>query len=391
MPQHNKLWVLGIFLIATTMRTPITAAGVLIPTIRQDLGLSAAQSGLITSIPLIVFCVTSLLMPRLATRFGLNRLLLLGMGVLFAGQIIRYFGDPLIFLLGTGIMALGISAANVLLPALLKEVFPHKVGVLTSSYISLMIFFAGISGGLTLPLLALEGVGWREALTFWSLFSLLAFLLWLGLRQPTIYPTHKPPSSPSTHPVPLWKQGLVWQVSAFMGLQSVIYFALVTWLPDILAHKGAGPESISFLIFMFQTLSIPASFFAPILAEKSRDQRLVGFLSGGAYLLGLILLLPPFHGTPLLLLILILAIGSGSTIALAMLFFNLRTEDSATAGQISGIAQTAGYFMAALAPIAVGGLFEAQGSWTPALALLITVAAILTLSGTLAGRDLKVL
>lgn len=390
MVKSEKLWVLGIFLIATTMRSPITAAGVLTASIRDDLALTGAQAGLITTIPLLVFCLTSLLMPKWAGRFGINRMLFLGMALVFLGQIIRYLGSPLVFLLATGLMALGISAANVLLPALLKEIFPKKVGVLTSSYISLMILFAGVSAGLTLPLMQFEGIDWREALTVWAIFSFLAMVLWFILRNPPIYPSHKTPA-PGKHSYSLWGQALVWQVSAFMGLQSVIYFALVTWLPDILAQKGADAASVSFLVFMFQVLSIPASFFAPIIAERLRDQRLIGGMSGGCYLLGVILLLPVFESIPFLLLIFILAMGSGSTIALAMLFFNLRTEDSATAGQISGMAQTMGYLMAALAPVLIGGLYEASGSWTPSIWLLIAVSTILTLSGFLAGRDRKVL
>lgn len=389
MPSQKTLWVLGIFLIATTMRTPMTAAGVLTATIRDSLLLTGAQAGLVTSIPLLVFCASSLVMPRLADRLGINRVLLLGMGALFLGQIIRYAGDAFVFLFATGIMALGISSANVLLPAFIKEVFPEKAGVLTSSYISLMILFAGISGGLTLPLMDVAGLGWRQALAVWSLFSLLAFILWFFLRHPAIYPSRLPSASRQGH-TPLWRQALVWQVAAFMGLQSVLYFSLITWLPDILAHQGASAGDVSFLIFMFQTLSIPASFFAPILAEKVRDQRWIGLMSGGAYLLGAIFLLPPFQGIPPLLVILVLAIGSGSTIALAMLFFNLRTEDSATAGQISGLAQTVGYFTAALAPVAFGSLNATTQSWLPAIWILIFVSAVLTLAGYLAGRDRKV-
>lgn len=385
MTKEHKVMLAAIFLVAATMRSPITATGVLTGTIRDALALSSGQAGLITTVPLLIFCITSPILPALSAKFGINRLLFVGMLAVAAGQGIRYFSGYGGFLLGTALMALGISAANVLLPSLLKLEYPTKVGVITSSYISIMTFSAGISAGLTMPFIFQANFTWRGALIIWMSFSLLAALLWSTLQKRPMYPRQVQCASDGPS-MPLWRQPLAWQVTAFMGLQSFIYYTLVSWLPDILAAKDVGPGDISLMIFVFQILSIPSAFFAPIIAERLYDQRWIGFLSGAFYLLGAIGLLLAASNSGLFAVIVTLAFGSGATISLAMLFFNQRTRDSVTAGRLSGMAQAIGYFTAALGPVILGRIYDLSQTWTMAIYVLITIGFILTIFGYLSGR-----
>lgn len=388
MTTEQKRMLIGIFLIAATMRAPLTATGVLTGIIRDEMALSSWQAGLITTVPLIVFFLTSPILPKWGERFGINRLLFLGMLAIVAGQLFRAVSGYCGFLVGTAIMALGISAANVLLPALLKLEYPSKVGVITSGYIPMMTFSAGISAGLTIPIMTYTHLGWREGLAIWSLLGLVAFFLWASLQKRKLIPKKKRQERDGLEK-PLWQQSLVWHITFFMGLQSLIYYSLVSWLPEILASQGLARERISLYIFAFQMISIPAAFLAPILAEKVKDQRWIGFLSGFSYFLGLGLLLPVagLQGISLPVVIVLLAIGSGATISLAMFFFNARTEDSLTAGELSGLAQSVGYLLAALGPISFGRLFDSTGSWVAVLVLLLTLAGVLSICGYLSGRD----
>lgn len=381
--------LVGIFFIAATMRSPLTATGVLTGTIRDALQLTSGQAGLLTTVPLLVFCVTSPLLPALSMRFGINRLLFVGMLAVAGGQGIRYFSGYGGFLLGTALMALGISAANVLLPSLLKLEYPTKVGVITSSYISIMTFSAGISAGLTMPFIFQANLSWRAALLSWVVIAVVAALLWSTLQKRPMYPRQVQCDSDGPS-VPLWRQPLAWQVTIFMGLQSFIYYSLVSWLPDILASKAIGPGDISLMIFIFQIFSIPSAFFAPIIAERLHDQRWIGMLSGAFYLAGAVGLLRFADKMPLFAVIVVLATGSGATISLVMLFFNLRTRDSFIAGKLSGMAQAIGYLMAALGPVILGRIYDVSQTWTAAVLILIGVGTVLTVVGYLSGRRLFV-
>lgn len=38
-----------------------------------------------------------------------------------------------------------------------------------------------------------------------------------------------------------WSSGLAWAVTAFMGLQSLGFYVVVTWLPQVLQDNGVSP------------------------------------------------------------------------------------------------------------------------------------------------------
>jgi MFS transporter, CP family, cyanate transporter len=65
----------------------------------------------------------------------------------------------------------------------------------------------------------------------------------------------------------------------------------------------------------------------------------------------------------------------------------LRGGSVATTEGLSTLAQSVGYALAALAPLAVGTLHGLTHSWTPALILLLALVAPQLAFGLAAGRD----
>ena len=77
-----------------------------------------------------------------------------------------------------------------------------------------------------------------------------------------------------------------------------------------------------------------------------------------------------------------------SVIAVAVALIVLRSRDGHVAAQLSSMAQSVGYTLAAFCPMALGLLREAAGSWRPAGPLFIIVAVLALLFGLGAGRKL---
>ncbi len=88
----------------------------------------------------------------------------------------------------------------------------------------------------------------------------LAALLWLPQLRQASSPAAAPadpaasadPAAPAAPPasaaVAVYRHALAWQVMFFMGLQSLIYYATLSWLPTILRDRGesaAGPATCS--------------------------------------------------------------------------------------------------------------------------------------------------
>lgn len=87
--KQGALLIAGILMIATTLRVTFTGAAPLLETIRSDYGLSTAQTGLLTTLPLLAFALVSPLAAGIARRFGMERSLFAAMLLICAGIALR--------------------------------------------------------------------------------------------------------------------------------------------------------------------------------------------------------------------------------------------------------------------------------------------------------------
>ncbi|MFC4403867.1 CynX/NimT family MFS transporter [Gracilibacillus xinjiangensis] len=386
---YTFLLILAIILIAATLRSPITSVGPLIPFFREELEASNALIGLINTLPLIAFGLFSPFVPKISSKFGMEITLLIAMFLLSIGVFIRSVGDFTILLSGTFLMGIAIAVGNVLMPGLIKASFPFRIGLMTGFYSVSMNIFGALASGISVPVASVPGLDWRNAMQIWSIISFLAVLVLL-LRLPAIKDSRKKvfvevKGKPSTA---IFKSKIAWAVTLFMGLQSFIPYSLFTWLPDILMTKGYSEGESGWLMAIYQAGLIPTTFLAPIIAAKMKSQRLIGCISGLLFFFGLLGI--SFTSSNVIVAFLILTgVGAGTTFSLAMMFFVLRTNTIEESAQLSGMAQSAGYLIAALGPFLLGTIAE-WFSWSIALDILMVVALLIAFLGTIAGKDEKV-
>src|SRR5690606_6138741 len=139
-------------------------------------------------------------------------------------------------------------------------------------------------------------------------------------------------------PAGIWRSPLAWSVAAFMALQSLVYFALIAWLPALLHDSGLTQARAGFMSAVMGAVGIVASFVAPVLASKTTSQRSLVVVTAGTFAAGVAgLLWEPAAGVWLWMVL--LGIGQGAGIGLALTLFVLRTTDSAMAAELSGMAQ----------------------------------------------------
>src|SRR5215218_10838240 len=162
---QGVLLVLGIVLLAANLRSALTSVAPLIGQIRTDTGISNGVAGLLTTLPLLAFGVLSPVAPRLARRFGMERMLLASLLLLAVGIVVRSAGTVVVLFLGTAVLGAAIVVGNVLLPALVKREFPERVGLMTSVYLTALGISGALAAGVSVPLAQLTaGVGWRGSL-----------------------------------------------------------------------------------------------------------------------------------------------------------------------------------------------------------------------------------
>lgn len=382
-PARLGVALIGVLLIAVNLRVSFVSVGPVLESLRAGLGLGAAAAGLLTSLPLLGFAVFSPLAPAVSRRLGLDRTLWAALAVLSGGILLRSADLPGGIWAGTALLGLGIAFLNVLLPGLVKRDFPHRVGGVTGIYFSLATIVAALGSGLVVPLAGDAPNGWRLALGVSAGLALLALAWFLPrLRRRTAEAAHDAGPAPDYRSP--WTSAVGWQVTLFMGLQSLPFFVLAAWLPSIEASRGVDPVTSGWHLFGFQLCGMVGSLGMTAVLSRLPDQRLVG---AGSSLLALAaylgLMLAP--GLSLLWTVL-LGLACGSSIVLALSLFSLRTRHHQQAAALSGMAQSVGYLLAAAAPIAFGALYDLTGGWTLPLGLTAVCMVFMGVFAVLAGR-----
>lgn len=379
------LLIIGIIFISTTLRAPLTAVGPIISFIRDGLDISNVLAGFITTIPLLAFAIISPFAPKIARRFGMEMTLFLAILLLAIGIIIRSLGTPFFLLLGTALIGIAIAFGNVLIPSFIKLKFPLQLGLMTGVFTVSMNLSAGIGAGISYPIADGTSYGWQGALGFWSVLAIVACIIWL----PQIKHKQIVVVSPTTKVVKaksILKSPLTWTITLCMGLQSLIFYTTAAWIPEILQTKGMDAESSGWMLSFMQFAQLPMTFLIPILAGRLKDQRILVALFTVFYLIGFTGLLIGDISLSLLWMI-TLGLGGGASFGLVMMFFSLRSRTPMEAADLSGVAQSIGYLLAAVGPVFFGFIHDQTGSWYTPMILFIVTVVLLFLAGMHAGRD----
>ncbi|GIT81230.1 MFS transporter [Leifsonia sp. LS1] len=407
-PLRPALVIAGLLLVAGNLRAGITTVGPVLAELQHDLGLSSLTASILISLPLLAFAFVSPVAPAFARRLGLERALGAALAGLAVGLVVRSLpGLPLLWI-GTALLGIAIAVLNVVLPALVKRDFPTRIGQVTGAYSAVQASFAALAAGAAVPVAALTAWGWRLPLGMWAGLALIALAVMLpqfrrrtvvppaeddltldDLRHPHTGATAAVPVAATAAPTPAtgrspWGTALGWQVTAFMGLQSVGFYVFITWLPSIEGSAGVDAAAAGVHQLLLNAFGIGGSLLASTLIPRFRDQRLLAVAGPSLFALAAlgVLLAPQLGGVWASM----AGLAGGSSIVLALSFFGLRTGNHHQAAALSGMAQSVGYVLAAAGPVAAGALHDATGSWTPALAVLVGLLAVLAVFGYLAGR-----
>ena len=377
----NAAWLIaGILMIATTLRVTFTGAAPLLDAIRTDYGLSTAQTGLLTTLPLLAFALVSPLAAAVARRWGIERSLFAAMLLICSGIAIRSLPTPGFLFSGTAIIGCGIALGNVLLPGLIKRDFAQHVAKLTGAYSLTMGAAAALGSAIVVPL-ALNGFGWRGALMVLMVFPLLALIIWLPQCRQTANASLS--NSRALHSRAIWRSSLAWQVTLFLGINSLIYYVIIGWLPAILISHGYSEAQAGSLHGLLQLATA-----APGLLNRFKDQRAIAALVSLMCALGA----AGFAVMPgqALLWTILFGFGSGATMILGLTFIGLRASSAHQAAALSGMAQSVGYLLAACGPPLMGKIHDLNGSWLIPLAGVAVLAILMAVFGLCAGRNREI-
>ena len=384
------LLVVAVAAAGLNLRTAITSLPPLFPDLAARLHLSSATLSLLAATPVICFGVVSAFAAWLNRRFGEEPILLVALGVLTAGLLLRGAAPGILLFPGTALAASAIAILNVLLSSMVKRRWPERAGLLIGIYLTALSVGAILSSLVSVPLYRSSGGSVRFALGLWAMPAALAALFWLPqlrYRAPGVARPAAVPPAPRIARIKIYRYALAWQVTAFMGLQSLLYYAALSWLPTIFQDRGTSAVTAGNLLALMGVGNLTTSLIVPVLAQRAPGQRalvvpsLIGTAAGLAGSLW-----APLGEAPLW--VLVLGVSQGSCLGLAIFFMMARAPDPGVAASLSAFSQSVGYLVASAGPLEVGLLHTATGSWDIPVVLLLVLSVCELAVGILAGRPL---
>jgi CP family cyanate transporter-like MFS transporter len=334
----------------------------LLQDIRDDLGLSAAAAGLLTTGPLLALGILAPLGPQIARRYATERVLLVACFVTAVGTAARGLGGVAPLYLGTLLAGAAIALTQVVTPSWVRAQDTPGIGVLTGAFSWALVAGATIATFIAIPLEHAFG-GWQGALAVWGIVGVVAAAVWV----PRAITAHTPLEAPEREP--LWRSPMAWSIAGLMGLQSLAFFSTITWLPDILVDDGYSEGVAGTMSGITQLVQLVPAFAIPVLAARRTSQVDLLNVIVATALIGLAGVLALDDLAPLWMVF--LGIGQGGALGLALMLPVLRGRSPGEVAGMAAMAMGVGYLIAAGGPALVGAVFDLTGAWTAPLIVLL--------------------
>jgi MFS transporter, CP family, cyanate transporter len=346
--------------VALNLRPAIAAVPPLLDAIQADLGLSATGAGLLTALPVVCMGVFAPAGTALGRRVGRETAVSCALALVAFGTLVRGLGESMVPLYGGTLVAgVGIAMGGALLPGVVKAWFPARAGAVTGLYTAGLVAGAMLASAATVPLSHVLGGGWAAAIAAWGLLAVAALVAWVPATR-RLRATAEPPA-PGRLRLP-WGSGVAWRITLYMGSQSLLYYAALTWLSPLYLAAGWSASRAGLLLGLFSLTQVFSALAVPAMVDRIGDHRPWVVLCAGTATamlaaIGLVPTAAPWAWAALL------GLGVGGMFALALTMLVRQASTPAAAARLSGMALLVGYLIAATGPVLAGAVYDAVGSY----------------------------
>lgn len=379
--SSSILIILGVIFLSLILRTPITSVGAILGPLKSILDINNTVAGFITTIPLIAFAIFSPMVAKISNKVGLEKTLLLAAIIISIGLGLRFHINTYVFFITTFIIGVGITIGNVLLPGLVKKYYPEKLGLMTGFYAVIMNIGAAVAAGISYPILS-SNIGGEKfstglAVNIWIIIAVINIFVYTAMSKNSNVNEVKD-NHEKVHGY--FKYSKMWTIMLSMGLQSALFYCSVSWFAEIMISKDFSPETAGLLLSISQFAQFPSTFIVPILADKVHNKLRIPVVITIGYLVSLVGMLYTSGNFVLMLtFIIIFALAGGGSFSYVMYLFSVKSRNESEAADISGLAQSGGYLLAAIFPPLLGYIRDIS-DWNKALYVLILTTAVLLIT-----------
>ena len=367
------LAVLGaLFLVSLSLRPQLVGLGPLLPQIQDELGVSHAVVGLLTTIPVLCMGLFAPLGPVIAARYGARRTLALCVAGIVTFGLLRSAVPNTIAVIATTLgLGLAMGTAGALMSIVVKERASSRPALATGVYATGIVAGSLVAAAAAVPL-ALALGGWRAAMAVFAIAAIGSLVGWLGLLSPDA------PTAATERvgaPALPWRSRLAWGLAAVFGLQSLLYYGTISWLPDVYVERGWSEASAGSLIAVLHLVGLIVGLVVPWAADRIGSRRgqmatvsaiaLVGYLG---------ISLVPDAGW---LWAVFLGFGLGAVFPLCLTLPVDVARRPAEVGAVAAFMLLGGYLISGFGPVVLGLVRDATGDFGATMWLLVALSVVL--------------
>jgi CP family cyanate transporter-like MFS transporter len=379
---------------------------------------NSTSMALLTTGPVICLGVCAATARYFVRRAQVAHVLVLCLSLVAVGTAVRAVPSWPILVVGTLVAAAGIAVANVLGPVFVRLVVREwslserprgrewsstgepdaaagrRLGLLTGVLTAVISASAGVASGVSVPLAEAFDGGWRIVLGLWSIPVVLAagcmaiFGRTLSRGRSVAGSATVPDDAPRSRTGVLTSP-VAWSLTAFMGLQSLMAYSMIAWLPTIFRDRGVDARDAGLLLTALSVSSVLTALTVPSLATRLGNQSALAVAVTLPTCVGLLGIVSSADSWALVWAVL-LGLGQGGQLSLALTLMNLRASNARDAASLSSMAQTVGYVLAAAGPLVCGAVHSATQRWEPSIVFLLVVTIPMAAAGAVAGRRVVV-
>ena len=372
------LLVTAIFLAALNLRAALASVPPLVHTIQDDLGLSSAAAGLLTTVPVLCMGLFAPVSQRLAHRVGREATVAVALGLLVAGLLLRLGGGSFpVLLVSTLLPGIGIALCGTVLPGIVKEFFPRRSGAMTGVYLLAMMVGATAASALAVPVADALG-SWQRSLAVWSGLAVVGLAGWLPVLR-RVNDRDEPADDAATASagrVALpWRSGTARLMAGFMAMQSLGFYTQLAWIPPSYEARGWSARDAGLLLAVWSIVQLASGVGGPALADRVRDRRP---LVGGAVLLTVIgtLGIAAAPTAAPWLWVSLMGLGQGAGFSLGLVKLVDYAPTPAASARLSAMVFLFSYSLASTGPFLFGAVRDATDSFAIPFGALVVVAVV---------------
>jgi MFS transporter, CP family, cyanate transporter len=377
--QHEWGLVIAIVLVAMALRPGIVSMGPALPAIIDAFRLSHATASLMTAIPDLLMGALALPTPWLVRRFGVNRVLMLALGLLSVSIAVRAgAGSSLTLITATVGVGAGIAVAGAMFAGIVKASFANRAALMIGIYATALSLGSTLSAGLTGWIL--QSTGWRVAIGIWAALGVIALFAWWRVipKSVTAQPASDTEGTTATR-LPLHTP-VAWLIALFFACVNFLFYSILTWTAAMYQEAGMPAAETGGVLASFTFCFMLANPVVGMLSKRL-DRRgwlvvcsllstigLAGMATPGAW---------PWLWVPLT------AFGLGGAFTLAMTLPLDHTHTPDAANRWNAFVLTIGYLIAATGPFIMGLMHDHSGHFVGGFQLLAGVSALMLVLATL--------